>query len=438
MGIRALLTFVLAPLAVPITAAAAQHVEAGLSAVQLFTLADRAKSEGRFADAETIYDALARDPDPEIRAEARFRKGMMLADLARLVDAATAFRALLDEKPDSPRVRLELARVLARMGDESGARRQVRQAQAAGLPPEVAIVVDQFANALRSRKSVGGSIEFALMPDSNINRATDAKTLDTILAPLTLSEDAQAQSGIGAKISGQAYARHHLRQGLALLGRASAQAELYGKSQFNDVSVSVLIGPEFLLPKDRLRPAAGLTYRFYGQDLYARTASATVNWLHSAGRIAQVDTTVTVSRSDYARNDLQDGWIYDLSSAYERALTQRSGGSLSASVNRQTARDPGYATTSGGTTALYWRDMGKMTLFASAGLRHLEADARLFLFKRKRSEWLYRATLGAAFRQAAVAGFAPVLRAVVERNDSTVGIYDYKRIGLELGLTRAF
>jgi tetratricopeptide (TPR) repeat protein len=416
----------------------AQSSQSGLSAVQIFSLADQAKSEGRFADAETMYDALSKDPDAEVRAEARFRKGMMLADLGRLVDAATAFRALLDEKPDSPRVRLELARVLALMGDETGARRQVRQAQAAGLPAEVAVVVDQFANALRSRKSIGGSVEFALMPDSNINRATDAKTLDTILAPLNLSEDAQSQSGIGAKIAGQVYARHSLGPGIALLGRANAQAELYGKSQFNDVSASALIGPEFLLPKDRIRPAAGLTYRFYGQELYARTVSATVNWLHSAGRVAQIDTTATVSRNNYALNDLQDGWMYDVNTSYERAFTARSGGSLALSINRQTARDPGYATTSGGLTALSWRDMGKMTVFASVGVRHLEADARLFLFKRKRSEYYYRATIGASFRQAAVAGFAPVIRAVAERNFSTVGIYDYSRIGLEFGLTRAF
>ena len=72
--------------------------KANLAATDLFALADRAKTAHQIKDAAQIYDALARDPDPEIRAEARFRKGMMFADAHRYADAAVAFRALLDEK----------------------------------------------------------------------------------------------------------------------------------------------------------------------------------------------------------------------------------------------------------------------------------------------------------------------------------------------------
>src|SRR5690606_8418728 len=97
-----------------------------------------------------------RDPNLDIRSEARFRLGMMLADQKRHADAALAFRAILDEQPGAARVRLELARVLAAMGDEGRARQQIRQAQASGLPPEVAQVVDRFAAALRSNRRFGG------------------------------------------------------------------------------------------------------------------------------------------------------------------------------------------------------------------------------------------------------------------------------------------
>ena len=127
----------------------------GLSAGQLFALADQAKSDGRDEDALALYAALSRDPDAEVRAEARFRRGMLLAERKRYADAAVVFRALLDEKPNAARVRLELARVLALVGDEAGARRAVRQAQAIGLPQDVAATVDQFARALRSARPFG-------------------------------------------------------------------------------------------------------------------------------------------------------------------------------------------------------------------------------------------------------------------------------------------
>lgn len=419
-------------------ARAEPQVQSGLAAVDLFALADRAREAGRSGDAEAIYEALSHDPDPDLRAEARFRKGLMLAELGRDAEAATAFQQLLEEKPDSPRVRLELATVLARMGDEAGARRQLEQAQTAGLPPDVALVVDQFANALRSRKALGGFIEVALGADTNINRATDAKTLDTIIAPLTLSEDARAQAGLGAKLSGQAYARTQLRPGLAILGRLSGQGEFYGRSQFDDMSVSAFVGPELTLPRDRLRPAVGASFRFYGNSIYARTQSATINWLHSIGTQAQLDSTVTISRADYAINDLQDGWIYDAAGTYERTLGPRAGLSASLSAARQSARSRGYSTTSGGANVLLWRNLGHLTVFGSVGARRLEADARLFLFPVPRKEWFHRAMAGATFGKAIFAGFTPVSRIIFERNSSTVGIYDYHRLGLELGLARTF
>jgi len=417
----------------------AQESTSNLDAADLFALADRAKADARFNDAETIYRALAQDPDIEIRSEARFRLGLMLESRKRLRDAAIAFRELLDEKPNAARVRLELARVLALMGDADGARRQLRQAQAAGLPPDVALLVDQFASALRSSKPLGGSLEVSLAPDTNINRATSATTLDTVIAPLVLDRNARERSGLGLKLGGQGYARVPLGAGVAALGSVSGSATLYRQHQFDDISTSIALGPEFLIGKrDRLRPAATIGWRYYGGDFYARTPGGSVNWLHVAGKRGQIETTLSATRASYALNDLQDGWIYDGSVAVERAFSQKLGASVSLSLNRQTARDPGYATASGGVTALAWRDIGWSTAYATISYRHLGSDARLFLFPKSRSDDFFRIGAGAAFRKVKLAGLAPLVRVAWERNRSTVGIYDYRRLSVEMGITRAF
>ena len=193
----------------------------GLSALDLFALAERAKAEGRAADAYALCDALAQDPSGEIRTEARFRKAALLASEKRYAESAVLLRRILDDVPQATRVRLELARVLAEMGEETAARRALRQAQASGLPPDVAITVEQFARALRSTRRFGGSIEVSLVPDSNINRATQARTLDTVIAPLTLSADARAQTGLGTKVSGSAFVRIPLTDRLSILPRLS-------------------------------------------------------------------------------------------------------------------------------------------------------------------------------------------------------------------------
>lgn len=418
--------------------ALAQERIEGLSAADLFVLADQARAAGRGDDAAAIYDALTRDADADVRAEARFRKGMMLADERRFADAAVAFRALLDEKPDAVRARLELARVLAAMGDEGAARRQLRQAEASGLPEDVAIVVEQFQRALRSTRPFGGSIEVALAPDSNVNRATQARTLDTVIAPLTLSEDARAQSGLGAKLSGQGYVRLNLGEQLSLLPRVAGAGLLYEKSAFNDISASALLGLERRTGRDRLSASVGQTWRWYGNDPYARTAAVAVDLLHPIGTRAQLLVHGGASRANYLRNDLQDGELYDASVGIERAVTQSTGFGLTLSGYRQTARDPGYAAVSGGISAFTWMDLGRISLATSAGVHRLEGDERLFLFPERRREWLLRSTFAATFRQVQVAGFAPVARLVLERNKSTVGLYDYRRTAVELGIVRAF
>lgn len=409
-----------------------------LSAVDLFAMADRARDAGRADEALALYDALAQDEDSAIRAEARFRKAMVLADARRYREAALALRALLDEQPRAARVRLELARILTLIGDEAAARRELRQAQSAGLPPEVAATVGQFDQVLRSRKLFGGNVEVALAPDSNVNRATQARTLDTVIAPLTLSDDARARSGVGAQVSGQAYARLALGGNLKLIPRGSGVANFYDESRFNDVSASALLGLEWQGTRDRVTPSIGRTWRWYGGSLHARTDAVSLSWIRPLGRQAQLIVSGSASRATYERNDFQNGYIFDINASYERALSARTGMGITVSATRQTALDPGYATTGGGVTLLAWREAGRTTLFGSLGLRRTEGDAALFLFGVRREEWLATARAGATFRNLEVKGFAPFARIGLERNTSSVGIYDFRRVVTEVGLTRAF
>ena len=424
-------------LATPTAQAKADDVVSGVPAAALFSLADQARAAGRIVDAEAIYKALANDADIDIRNEARFRMGLMLAEQKDYTAAALAFRAIIDEKPESSGVRLELARVLAAMGDEGRARAQLRQAQASGLPPDVAQVVDQFAAALRSTRLFGGTLELALAPDSNINRATDAKTLDTPLAPLNLSDDARQRSGLGARLSGQVYLRIPIAQRISLAPRLSGDGTLYRDSRFNDLSGSALIGLEWRGQRDRVTPSLGSTWRYYGGSLYARTQTADLRWTRTLSRRAQADLSLSFGRTDYRLNALQDGNLYNVALGLERAFSARTGGGLTFSATRQTARDPGYSTASAGVTVIGYRDMGKLTLFANASLSRLEADAAIYPFER-RKDWFMRGLVGATFRQIEVAGFSPVVRAAFERNISTFGIYDYRRVKFDIGITRAF
>ena len=133
--------------------------------------------------------AVARNPDPDIRNEARFRHSRILRGEKRYREAAVLLRRLLDEKPKAGPARLELAVVLQLLGDTNSALRELRAVQSAGLPPAVARLIDRYSQALRAQRPLGGSIEVSLAPDSNINRATRSDTLGTIFGDFQIAQE---------------------------------------------------------------------------------------------------------------------------------------------------------------------------------------------------------------------------------------------------------
>jgi len=410
----------------------------GLQAVDLFDIAFRAQRDGNIVIAEKAYGALSNDPDIEVRTEARFRHAMLLAEGKHWTQAAVLLRQILDEKPKAGRVRIELARMMVQMGEWRSAGRELRAAQAAGLPKEIALVVDQFALALRSKRPFGGSLEIAFAPDTNINRATRSETIDTIIAPFELSDDARAKSGVGFQVGAQAFARQSITDWLDVQARLSSRSSLYKEKEFNDVLAGGEVGVELRLGRNRISPSIGHNRRWYGGKAYSSTDTASLNWQRQLGRAGLAELEVSTGRANYQRNDLQDGWVHEASLAYERSLTATFGGRITLNGQRQTARDPAYATKSGGATLLAWKQIGRMSLFGTAGLRRLEADERVFLYPERRREWLTSLSAGATFRQLTWSGFAPLVRVSWERNKSSLTLYDYDRVSTTFGITRAF
>jgi len=410
-----------------------------LSAAQLFVYADTARDAGNFGVAEAAYRALSSNPDPELRTEARFRLGLMLADRQQKYrEAAVEFRRILDEKPGAARVRLELARMDAMLGNLGAARREMRAAQAAGLPPEVERMVRFYAAALQARKPVGGSIEIALAPDSNINRATRSDTLGTVLGTFALDQNARARSGLGLALRGQGYLRTGLDRRSSLLVRLDTSASLYRDPQFGDVIVSVQAGPEYRSGTDRITLSAGPTWRWYGAQPYSRAIGGDAALQHPMGAKAQGRIAAGIVHAANLRNSLQTADTFSLGAGYDRALSARFGGGLGLNASRTAARDPGYSDVTLGASAYVFREIGRTTLVVALGYNRLEADARLQLYPRRRTDDRFTATAGATWRALQWHGFAPITRLRWERGRSTVDIYGYRRVAAELGIASAF
>ena len=178
-----------------------------LTAGGMLSEASRLLDAGRTEDALSLLRAVTGDRDSDTRLEAHFRLAKLDAALGRRRDAASRLRLILDERPDATPVRLELAGLLAAMGDYAAARRELRLGQAANLPPWIADDVDNFRDALMGNRPFGGAMRIGFVNDSNVNRATRADTLGTVLGEFVIDEGSKQTAGKGLSADVNAFYR---------------------------------------------------------------------------------------------------------------------------------------------------------------------------------------------------------------------------------------
>jgi hypothetical protein len=258
-----------------------------------------------------------------------------------------------------------------------------------------------------------------------------------VLGDFEISEEGKAKSGTGLSVHAQTYRRLGLSNDASLLVRFSVAADLYKKSEFNDIAADVAIGPEIALGRDRFQMELGATQRWYGQKPFMRSGRTAATFSHPLGSRTLLRLSGGASVVDNQMNDLQDGKTYSAQLAIERALTSTMGVAVSAGIDRQSVKDAAYSTTGWRGRLTGWRDMGRVTVSAGVELGRMNADERLLLFPEKRADRYSKLSIGATFRQLHFRGFAPVARISFERNKSNVEFYDYRRTRTEVGIVRA-
>lgn len=438
MLVIVLATFTQAPVEPLVANPPPRPAQRHLSTAEVFELARRAEAAGNSALAEHVLRTLGEDPDSDIRAEARFRLGQMFARQKRWRAAADTWRLLLDEKPEAARVRLELAWVLTELGDEEGARRELRRARSIGLPAHVAEIVEKMDFALRSERAMGLSVEVAVAPDSNINRAGHARMVDVNGLPVELDEDAVARSGIGLSLAAQAFARPSLTDKVNLLVTLGGRADLYRYSRFNQVELNGGFGPELRAGKARvrLRGRAGLLW--FGGAQWSHQYGIEANVLAPVGSRSQLEVEAGAIRNDNRVNQAQDGWVFSTSARLERAFGPRLFGRLQIGAARTDAAAPAYSSWSFTGQLLAARDVGRITIYGLAGLGRTRGDGPFGFPPERRRDRMSNYEAGLVFRSIAWRGLAPVFRISRTANESPVFFHDFKRTRLEIGVTRDF
>ena len=129
-----------------------------------------------------------------------FRKAQDLLRAGRVAQAAEILAPLVEKYPQFPRIQLDYALALFRLGRDAEARDvflDVRDTP--DLPAAVRRNIEDFLARIRARDPLQINFDFGLWHDPNVNNASEAETVDIPIfgttLPFTLNE--RPEAGLG-------------------------------------------------------------------------------------------------------------------------------------------------------------------------------------------------------------------------------------------------
>ncbi|MDE0240313.1 MAG: surface lipoprotein assembly modifier [bacterium] len=166
---------------------------------------------------------------------------------ALLDEAIGAFHAMLVERPELVRVRLELARAFFLKREDGLAREHFETVLAGDVPEEVKANVQIFLAKIRARRRWSFNLGVAVAPDSNISGGSDERIIYIYGLPFERDTEELTTSGIGLSVWGGAEYQAPISDRLRVRAGAQASRREYERSVFDQHFVALHLGPRWLL-----------------------------------------------------------------------------------------------------------------------------------------------------------------------------------------------
>lgn len=426
------------PLAAAVAACAAMLVPA-LGAAQTEAEAV-AIGEAIAAERWAQATALARALSPDLRAtpEVRFLEAFLARQRGKPYEAIEIYQGMLDDDAGLVRVRLELADTFREIGDDRAAEYNFRLALSSDPPPEARARIEAMLREISERRRWRYGVSLAISPDSNVNTATDAREATIFGLPFELSDEARRVSGTTVTGAVQAERTMPIKGGWRLAVGAAGRFADNEQSRFDDGSLSLRIGPQVFIGRDRWEARAVYDRRWFGGDWLSHTAGAEVGVQRPSSH-ALAEASLSAVRLEYDATSVRDAWIYSLGYKRTRFLDANRFWTLSAGASRGQAASESESFWIGQASVGLYRALPAgfaVYVEPSVETRRYDGVDPLFGARRRDTELALGARL--LKRDWRIRGFSPYVAVERSHNESTIALETYDRTKVDFGLTRTF
>ena len=409
--------------------------------------------EGRFEEALGILRPLAQGR--AVEANVLFLIGLAATGASQqpglsgderealLDEAIGSLRAMLIDRPDLVRIRLELARAFFLKGENDLARKHFEHVLAGSPPGPVAANVRRFLSEIRARRRWSLRAGFALAPDTNIGGTSAERIIYINDLPFRRDQAELTTSGIGVSVWGGWEYQHPLNERLRLRIGADASRREYAGRRFDQMFVSGHAGPRWLVGANTEASVLASAHRRWSANVPDYDAfGGRIEAGHRFTRRVTASARASWHDRRYRTRMFLDGPAMDasLSGAWVVTPTVRADAALGwgrEQPERERWRN-----------ASRWLRLGAsvilprgFTVGGSGELRRTDYEGNWFPFTttgEPREDRTRSLRVSVHNRVFAWKGFSPQLSLVHEVRTTNAQLYDYKRTGGELRFVRLF
>ncbi len=373
----------------------------------------------------------------------RFVEAFVQRNLGARRRAIDLYQRMLAEDDSLIRVRLELAATFLEIGAERAAEQQYRLALASDPPARISAFIRQALATLAERRRWRFSVQGALVPDTNVNSATQAETV-SVASPIgqvdtVLTEQSRERAGISLFAVGSIDRFVTLAPRRRLRFSSFARVVENEGGNFDDYTVGVGFGPELRIGNVEAALQTTLAQRWFGGRLFSRTLDMRLNLVRSLSQRVRGEAAISIIKVNDFFADARDTLIYGVDFNPTFFASPRRFWRLLTSIRRGDAQgdfESYWLGRLGGGIyqALFWG----LAVYAEVGLSYRIHDDPNPFFAITREDLQLSVVTRLSKRDWTLYGFTPFIGGQILRNESTLPINDFNRERIELGVTRTF
>ena len=263
---------------------------------------------GNLDEAEAVYKTLRQNVSGELKFEPTFQLAQIRLRQGRFRQAVSLFLEILNQRPDLPRVRLDLALAYFLDKNYEDAALQFELVKGSELPPEVLAKVEGFLDAIRRQKNWTVDFSLGLAPDSNINQASGGKEECIDLQGLILCRPLpQKASGVGANLNATLNYFWRFSQDWGLKATLGGYGLAYeqNENEYNDYSFYAALGPRYLWESGEASLQPTLRKRWLANREYSQEYGLRYDLTKNLGRLI-LESGLGYGETRYAEDYIDD------------------------------------------------------------------------------------------------------------------------------------